>query len=102
MRISDWSSDVCSSDLKAASEAAATAAAGSAASADADAASVATNLGIVATYKNEAAASAAARGMTANGDFVEGQVGWNGGRSEERRVGKECVSTFSARWAPYH
>src|SRR3546814_18329282 len=24
------------------------------------------------------------------------------GRSEERRVGKECVSTFSSRWAPYH
>src|SRR3546814_13142975 len=24
------------------------------------------------------------------------------GRSEERRVGKECVSTRSSRWAPYH
>src|SRR3546814_19811262 len=23
-------------------------------------------------------------------------------RSEERRVGKECVSTCSARWLPYH
>src|SRR3546814_8420816 len=23
-------------------------------------------------------------------------------RSEERRVGKECVSTCSSRWAPYH
>src|SRR3546814_12484945 len=23
-------------------------------------------------------------------------------RSEERRVGNECVSTCSARWAPYH
>src|SRR3546814_13651264 len=23
-------------------------------------------------------------------------------RSEERRVGKECVSTFSYRWSPYH
>src|SRR3546814_13527712 len=23
-------------------------------------------------------------------------------RSEERRVGHECVSTFSSRWAPYH
>src|SRR3546814_11622989 len=22
--------------------------------------------------------------------------------SEERRVGKECVSTFSIRWSPYH
>src|SRR3546814_15516594 len=24
------------------------------------------------------------------------------GRSEERRVGKECVSTCGSRWAPYH
>src|SRR3546814_15371996 len=24
------------------------------------------------------------------------------GRSEERRVGKECVSTCSSRWSPYH
>src|SRR3546814_8742989 len=24
------------------------------------------------------------------------------GRSEERRVGKECVSTCRARWSPYH
>src|SRR3546814_11672326 len=23
-------------------------------------------------------------------------------RSEERRVGKECVSTVRSRWAPYH
>src|SRR3546814_14403376 len=25
-----------------------------------------------------------------------------GGRSEERRVGKECVSTRRSRWSPYH
>src|SRR3546814_15566341 len=25
-----------------------------------------------------------------------------GGRSDERRVGKECVSTCRSRWAPYH
>src|SRR3546814_19639463 len=24
------------------------------------------------------------------------------GRSEERRVGQECVRTFRSRWAPYH
>src|SRR3546814_12849863 len=23
-------------------------------------------------------------------------------RSDERRVGKECVSTFRSRWAPFH
>src|SRR3546814_5355466 len=26
----------------------------------------------------------------------------NAGRSEERRVGKECVSTCRSRWSPYH
>src|SRR3546814_12839576 len=26
----------------------------------------------------------------------------NEGRSEERRVGKECVSTCRSRWSPYH
>src|SRR3546814_16190031 len=26
----------------------------------------------------------------------------NGLRSEERRVGKECVSTCRSRWSPYH
>src|SRR3546814_11045195 len=25
-----------------------------------------------------------------------------GGRSEERRVGQECVSTCRSRWSPYH
>src|SRR3546814_21160311 len=27
---------------------------------------------------------------------------WMAGRSEERRVGKECVSTCRSRWAPCH
>src|SRR3546814_15476866 len=27
---------------------------------------------------------------------------WRTYRSEERRVGKECVSTCRSRWAPYH
>src|SRR3546814_14777098 len=29
------------------------------------------------------------------------EAGW-AGRSEERRVGKECVSTCRSRWSPYH
>src|SRR3546814_9182837 len=29
-------------------------------------------------------------------------VGLPDGRSEERRVGKECVSTCRSRWSPYH
>src|SRR3546814_15335972 len=28
--------------------------------------------------------------------------GGNAARSEERRVGKECVSTCRSRWSPYH
>src|SRR3546814_17961973 len=27
---------------------------------------------------------------------------YSGGRSEESRVGKECVSTCRSRWSPYH
>src|SRR3546814_12753257 len=30
------------------------------------------------------------------------QMGGFAGRSEERRVGKECVSTCRSRWSPYH
>src|SRR3546814_12705458 len=29
-------------------------------------------------------------------------VVWPGFRSEERRVGKECVRTCRSRWSPYH
>src|SRR3546814_15786892 len=29
-------------------------------------------------------------------------INWFGLRSEERRVGKECVSTGRSRWSPYH
>src|SRR3546814_7014645 len=31
-----------------------------------------------------------------------GQVGLGSRRSEERRVGKECVSTCRSRWSPCH
>src|SRR3546814_13088050 len=39
--------------------------------------------------------------------LVQGAVGRSPGgrripRSEERRVGKECVSTCRSRWSPYH
>src|SRR3546814_3587302 len=33
-------------------------------------------------------------------DTIDRQQG--GGRSEERSVGKECVSTCRSRWSPYH
>src|SRR3546814_12107944 len=31
-----------------------------------------------------------------------GRMGIDIGRSEERRLGKECVSTCRSRWSPYH
>src|SRR3546814_16071620 len=33
---------------------------------------------------------------------LDGPVRGNGKRSEERRVGKECVSKCRSRWSPYH
>src|SRR3546814_8397832 len=41
--------------------------------------------------------------MAAEGeDSTEHLVRKYGSRSEERRVGKECVSTCRSRWSPYH
>src|SRR3546814_19802933 len=34
--------------------------------------------------------------------FIGRQYETTVGRSEERRVGKECVSTCRSRWSPYH
>src|SRR3546814_18572926 len=34
--------------------------------------------------------------------YADGTKGWLPYRSEERRVGKECVSTCRSRWSPYH
>src|SRR3546814_15015293 len=36
---------------------------------------------------------------TPDAQRVQRAKGW---RSEERRVGKECVSTCRSRWSPYH
>src|SRR3546814_13164831 len=33
---------------------------------------------------------------------LRGRSDSSGRRSEERRVGKECVSTCRSRWSPYH
>src|SRR3546814_156240 len=38
----------------------------------------------------------------ADGAAVELTVSPTEGRSEERSVGKECVSTCRSRWSPYH
>src|SRR3546814_8421482 len=65
MRISDWSSDVCSSDPYRARHRPARP-----------------------DHRQAAARRLAPRAGR--------------GRSEERRVGKECVSTCRSRWSPYH
>src|SRR3546814_3325976 len=85
MRISDWSSDVCSSDLDLMLRG------------DLRPEQVLHkdyillhNEGSLRFTDQAAAANAAKLGF-----------GW-GTRSEERRVGKECVSTCRSRWSPYH
>src|SRR3546814_11218268 len=45
--------------------------------------------------------------LARSGAELRGVVTFHGGlsttsRSEERRVGKECVSTCRSRWSPYH
>src|SRR3546814_8847383 len=81
MRISDWSSDVCSSDLT----------------------MRLARLGegrVDRSVVGDVAFTENAGDLVRDGDAlfllqVED-------RSEERRVGKECVSTCRSRWSPYH
>src|SRR3546814_1257688 len=78
MRISDWSSDVCSSDL----------------SLDFTPPVSDRNLAhLFAEFK--------ARMETMRAEITE-LARRKVKRSEERRVGKECVSTCRSRWSPYH
>src|SRR3546814_10588611 len=79
VRISDWSSDVCSSDLSAAREATAR-----------DALRQGRLRSSGRTWKGKATTRSILQGAL------------NGARSEERRVGKECVSTCRSRWSRYH
>src|SRR3546814_16201864 len=77
MRISDWSSDVCSSDLS--------------------------------LRRAQQPDTFVRQVHRAEGEPRALPVGRRGrvraraaGSSEERRVGKECVSTCRSRWSPYH
>src|SRR3546814_3625246 len=99
MRISDWSSDVCSSDL----------------------ANIAQGV-VVFDPELKLVAWNAQAAMLLNLPYAGMHAGmrlkdvarqvWRYGaevsrdrrreRSEERRVGKECVSTCRSRWSPYH
>src|SRR3546814_14752070 len=99
MRISDWSSDVCSSDLLGAAAAELT--------------RLSRHLGGDGEYRvvrrPAAIHLAVARKGQAPGlrPLLQLRLRIGGGlavrlRSEERRVGKECVSTCRSRWSPYH
>ena len=60
-----------------------------------------TRLGLVKAHEGSTGKIAA--GMDANAQVI-GAYAWAHelSRSEERRVGKECVSTCRSRWSPYH
>src|SRR3546814_11386033 len=100
MRISDWSSDVCSSDLRRRS-AGSQDARGRAGKAAAGPAAADRAQGRQAGRNPAGAGRAPGRGGYAGRAGIDGDLAV-GDRSEERRVGKECVSTCSSRWSPYH
>src|SRR3546814_14583079 len=98
MRISDWSSDVCSSDLdpKTSVEIMELLAA----QGSANGIPVLVNI-----HDVDLARRYASRIVGMSGGHVvydgDGQGLDSAMRSEERRVGKECVSTCRYRWSPY-
>src|SRR3546814_12993074 len=91
MRISDWSSDVCSSDLERARWV-----------------FLQEHMGDAAKPYGSVLDEALA-GITEHNESLEHvldhiqfmRMQSNKRRSEERRVGKECVSTCRYRWSPY-
>src|SRR3546814_5002571 len=96
VRISDWSSDVCSSDLP-----------------SKDPTSWTMHVGPVGVFNGAANYKIDYKDLGSEGDErFTSTGGWLGfgdkywltalARSEERRVGKECVSTCRSRWSPYH
>src|SRR3546814_15836757 len=99
MRISDWSSDVCSSDLlgRLRPRVGQRKVAGAAEPklGTLSEARIEENPAPPATIDRQV--KAATVGMTA----IRLQLRYLH-RSEERRVGKECVSTCNSRWSPYH
>src|SRR3546814_6583403 len=87
LRISDWSSDVCSSDLP--------------------------GTGALARHRRDLVRQLGGEALLDGGARLAvrrlavpalsaGRADRRLHRSEERRVGKECVSTCRSRWSPYH
>src|SRR3546814_11255127 len=97
MRISDWSSDVCSSDLL-----------GQHLAADPDGIGIDARIEVIPDLRLEFRLVGGllqhvlvGRGNAGESFLVRGAAD-PAFRSEERRVGKECVSTCRFRWSPYH
>src|SRR3546814_20858564 len=90
MRISDWSSDVCYSDLIEFihRNLIAMRDAGSAV--------------LLVSVELEEIMSLSDRILVMFEGRIVGEVPAAEARSEERRVGKECVSKCRSRWSPYH
>src|SRR3546814_14953250 len=100
MRISDWSSDVCSSDLS-----------GRAGDERADLVDPGGTGCLIRGLEVQSEQRLGVRCPQVepplpevDGEAVEAILGISGvrGRSEERRVGQESVSTCRSRWSPYH
>src|SRR3546814_18033427 len=98
MRISDWSSDVCSSDLVPLDRLLS----------DAHAQGIARSIDM--SRAGDVPDAAVTGRASPDTTYVCVTDTWGNGfsatpsdsRSEERRVGKECVSTCRSRWSPYH
>src|SRR3546814_11437782 len=100
MRISDWSSDVCSSDLKAWGEASATQGPSSESALISREQLALVESAIAATGERPARIFRRFRVEGIHQRDIASEMGVS--RSEERRVGKGCVSTGRSRWSPYH
>src|SRR3546814_10895328 len=92
MRISDWSSDVCSSDLHPAG----------AGLDDAVANHYLAAFQAAFVRADRRLGQAGARPGADLRHLRRTQWAKSSNRSEERRVGKECVSPCRSRWSPYH
>src|SRR3546814_15620244 len=105
MRISDWSSDVCSSDLWTGKSRWRCRSRRFAAvrGPEPESAAIPQSAlqGSVAFFGHDWAESTVVKRIRAFSGLGLRVVGFNF-RSEERRIGKECVSTCRSRWSPYH
>src|SRR3546814_19172413 len=90
MRISDWSSDVCSSDLKGTTPA------------ELERTINSNVRALPGSFETSDDVLGGIRSIVKFGRADDYYEKLPATRSEERRVGKECVSTCRSRWSPYH